>query len=126
MQPTPHVDTYGFFIEKYPSGSAPPCAEYPPQESKLADRRLTKWRKMLGPGGTHFRVFYKKKPLVVKRRVRKGIPDELRGIAWQHISGGYVTVVCVAVELMKMSPNALDYFSTSTGYGVLSLAMTRT
>lgn len=25
---------------------------------------------------------------MVKRRVRKGIPDRLRGVAWQLLSGG--------------------------------------
>lgn len=105
MQQTAHVDTYGFFIEKYPSGSAPPCAEYPPQDSELAGRRLRKWRKMLGPDGVHFQAFYKRNPLLVKRRARKGIPDELRGIAWHRISGGR--------ELLNQNPGVYDTLVTA-------------
>jgi hypothetical protein len=29
------------------------------------------------------------RPKKVKRRVRKGIPDEFRGLAWQYLSGAF-------------------------------------
>jgi hypothetical protein len=51
------------------------------------ERRLRKWRKMIGVGGTDWKHYVRRKPLVVKRRVRKGIPDCLRGLVWQLISG---------------------------------------
>lgn len=85
---TPDVDVYGFFTNKGPSGSAPPTAQYPPQEAKLSERRLKKWLKMLGPGGSNFRTYCIRHRHVVERRVRKGIPDELRGLVWHQISGG--------------------------------------
>jgi hypothetical protein len=51
------------------------------------ERRLRKWRKMIGAGGMEWKHYCKKKPLVVKRRIRKGIPDCLRGLVWQLVSG---------------------------------------
>jgi hypothetical protein len=51
------------------------------------ERRLRKWRKMIGVGGTDWKHYVRRKPSVVKRRVRKGIPDCLRGLVWQLISG---------------------------------------
>lgn len=51
------------------------------------ERRLRKWRNMIGVGGTDWKLYVRRKPQVVKRRVRKGIPDCLRGLAWQLISG---------------------------------------
>ncbi len=51
------------------------------------ERRLRKWRRMIGVGGRDWKHYVRRKPLVVKRRVRKGIPDCLRGLVWQLISG---------------------------------------
>ncbi len=42
---------------------------------------------MIGVGGRDWKHYMRRKPLVVKRRVRKGIPDCLRGLVWQLISG---------------------------------------
>lgn len=42
---------------------------------------------MIGAGGMEWKHYCKKKPLVVKRRIRKGIPDCLRGLVWQLVSG---------------------------------------
>lgn len=52
-----------------------------------AARRVAKWRKMLGPGGATLRAFIEGRLLKFKRRVRKGIPDEFRGLAWHIMSG---------------------------------------
>lgn len=46
-----------------------------------------KWRKMLGPDGVSFEAYKARKPAKVKRRARKGIPEEMRGLAWQLMSG---------------------------------------
>ena len=51
-------------------------------------RRLKKWRKMLGSSLSDWKEFVRSKPEVVQRRVRKGIPDSLRGYSWQVLSGG--------------------------------------
>jgi hypothetical protein len=37
------------------------------------------------------------RPKKVKRRVRKGIPDEFRGLAWQYLSGEGQIVTCDGV-----------------------------
>lgn len=42
---------------------------------------------MIGVGGTDWKHYVRRKPHVVKRRIRKGIPDCLRGLVWQLISG---------------------------------------
>ena len=41
-----------------------------------------------GAGGAEWRSYRASHPAIVKRRVRKGIPDCLRGLAWQLLSGG--------------------------------------
>lgn len=51
-------------------------------------RRLKKWRKMLGTGGAEWREYLREHPRKVQRRVRKGVPDQLRGLVWQFLSGG--------------------------------------
>jgi len=51
------------------------------------ERRVRKWRKMIGVGGSDWKQCVRRRPHVVKRRVRKGIPDCLRGLVWQLISG---------------------------------------
>ncbi|CAD7702176.1 unnamed protein product, partial [Ostreobium quekettii] len=85
----PLVDIYGFFLEAYPTGSAPPpSGANAPEDSVTWGRHVRKWRRMLGPRGENFLAYYIQNPFVVKRRVRKGIPDELRGLAWLHLSGG--------------------------------------
>ncbi|WOK94116.1 hypothetical protein Cni_G02818 [Canna indica] len=50
-------------------------------------RRIRKWRKMIGVGGSDWKHYVRRKPHVVRRRIRKGIPDCLRGVVWQLISG---------------------------------------
>ncbi len=41
-----------------------------------------------GAGTADWKRFVARHPSTVKRRVRKGIPDRLRGLAWQLLSGG--------------------------------------
>lgn len=41
-----------------------------------------------GAGGADWKAYLARSPRKVQRRVRKGIPDQLRGLAWQLISGG--------------------------------------
>lgn len=50
-------------------------------------RRVAKWRHMLGSSSSDFEAYCREKMKKVKRRVRKGIPDEFRGYAWQLLSG---------------------------------------
>ncbi|EFJ27331.1 hypothetical protein SELMODRAFT_231859 [Selaginella moellendorffii] len=84
IPPLTPVDKYGFLkSESAADGSNPARAADRDRE----DRRLTKWRKMIGTGGADWRHYVRRKPNVVKRRIRKGIPDRLRGLVWQLISG---------------------------------------
>ena len=49
---------------------------------------MLKWRAMLGDCSADFRGFWARRPGAVKRRVRAGVPDEIRGVVWPLISGG--------------------------------------
>lgn len=64
------------------------------------ERRVTKWRKMIGAGGSDWKHYVRRKPHVVKRRIRKGIPDCLRGLVWQLISGSR--------DLLLMNPGVYE------------------
>lgn len=50
-------------------------------------RRLS-WTMDAGTGGAEWRAYLKEHPRKVQRRVRKGVPDQLRGLVWQLLSGG--------------------------------------
>lgn len=50
-------------------------------------RHVAKWRHMLGGSAADFEAYRAAKMAKVKRRVRKGIPDEFRGYVWQLLSG---------------------------------------
>jgi len=56
-------------------------------------RRVKKWGRMLGPGGADLAAYMKRSPAKFKRRVRKGIPPEYRGLVWQLLSGGRALMV---------------------------------
>lgn len=64
------------------------------------ERRLRKWRKMIGIGGSDWKHYVRRKPHVIKRRIRKGIPDRLRGVVWQLISGSR--------DLLLMNPGVYE------------------
>eukprot|EP00249_Psilotum_nudum_P022439 c28518_g2_i6 orf=750-1991(+) len=84
--PTP-VDRYGFIRSQPPSPPAEIARCRPFPERDRDEERLRKWRKMIGVGGADWKQYVMRKPQVVKRRIRKGIPDCLRGLVWQLISG---------------------------------------
>ncbi|KAI4306611.1 hypothetical protein L6164_029872 [Bauhinia variegata] len=64
------------------------------------EKRLRKWRKMIGAGGSDWKHYLRRKPYVVKRRIRKGIPDCLRGLVWQLMSGSR--------DLLLMNPGVYE------------------
>ncbi|CAN1126332.1 EVI5-like protein [Linum perenne] len=64
------------------------------------ERRIRKWRKMIGVGGSDWKHYARRRPHVVKRRIRKGIPDCLRGVVWQLISGSR--------DLLLMNPGVYE------------------
>ena len=55
---------------------------------------------MIGVGGSDWKHYLRRKPHVVKRRIRKGIPDCLRGLVWQLISGSR--------DLLLMNPGVYE------------------
>lgn len=55
---------------------------------------------MIGAGGSDWKHYVRRKPHVVKRRIRKGIPDCLRGLVWQLISGSR--------DLLLMNPGVYE------------------
>lgn len=57
---------------------------------------------MIGVGGSDWKHYVRRKPNVVKRRIRKGIPDSLRGLVWQLISGSR--------DLLLMNPGVYEVF----------------
>nr|GFB18202.1 EVI5-like protein isoform X1 [Tanacetum cinerariifolium] len=69
-------------------------------EYQREERKLRKWRKMIGVGGSDWKHYVRRKPHVVKRRIRKGIPDCLRGLVWQLISGSR--------DLLLMNPGVYE------------------
>lgn len=83
--PNTFLDRYGFVVPVTPDMKGP--APLPKTEVEIEQRRLEKWRKMIGTGGSDWKQYYQKRAGKVKERVRKGIPNELRGIAWQLLTG---------------------------------------
>ncbi|KAL8195381.1 hypothetical protein R6Q57_025784 [Mikania cordata] len=69
-------------------------------EYQREEKKLRKWRKMIGVGGSDWKHYVRRKPHVVKRCIRKGIPDSLRGLVWQLISGSR--------DLLLMNPGVYD------------------
>jgi hypothetical protein len=55
---------------------------------------------MIGVGGNDWKHYVRRNPHVVKRRIRKGIPDCLRGLVWQLISGSR--------DLLLMNPGVYE------------------
>lgn len=86
-----HVDRYGFMVGT-DDGSTNVATTSKPQplqhrDHKKDQRRVQKWRKMLGNSRSDFQQYCQRKHRKVKRRIRKGIPDEFRGLVWQYLSG---------------------------------------
>ena len=81
-QPRRTVDRFGFVVgdtggNRQASGAPSYWAVW--QERK----RESKWRRMLD----HWEAFRTKEPAVLKRRIRKGIPNSVRSRAWWTLSG---------------------------------------
>ncbi|KAL7602123.1 uncharacterized protein LOC111919900 [Lactuca sativa] len=95
------LDRFGFVKQEHNS----PSPDGPPKnksalEYQREQKRVRKWRKMIGVGGSDWKHYVRRKPHVVKRRIRKGIPDCLRGLVWQLISGSR--------DLLLMNPGVYE------------------
>lgn len=94
------VDRFGFI--KPENSNSPEALKRSKSavEFEREEGRVRKWRKMIGAGGSDWKHYVRRKPHVVKRRVRKGIPDCLRGLVWQLISGSR--------DLLLMNPGVYE------------------
>lgn len=100
LPPAKPLDRYGFVKQDQihaPEGLSKPRSTH---EQEREERRIRKWRKMIGVGGSDWKHYVRRKPHVVKRRIRKGIPDCLRGLVWQLISGSR--------DLLLMNPGVYE------------------
>lgn len=79
------VDRYGFIITTDNPGYSLPRR---PTINIKERNRLKKWRRMVGAGGVDWSMYLQRHKNKVKKRIRKGIPDALRGLVWQLLSGG--------------------------------------
>lgn len=50
-------------------------------------RRLAKWQRMLSAGAARLPSYAQQKFAKLKRRVRKGVPQQYRGLVWHVLSG---------------------------------------
>ncbi|KAG9416610.1 Rab GTPase-activating protein 1 [Aphanomyces cochlioides] len=90
--PTSPVDRYGFLVsDKRYSPQARQVkspSETPKDSVWLENRRTQKWMSMTGGISIEdWERTKQKQPAKLKSRVRKGIPDAIRGIAWPHLAG---------------------------------------
>lgn len=81
---TTSKDRYGFYVNDdfHKSLSITP-QEMEARRIKEAER-AEKWMRMIKKG---FPFLYKYRKAKLKRRVRKGIPDTIRSVAWYNLSG---------------------------------------
>ncbi|KAL5993633.1 hypothetical protein ACLOJK_040885 [Asimina triloba] len=94
------LDRYGFIKHDLNSSREGFSKSRSTHEQEREERRVRKWRKMIGVGGSDWKHYMRRKPHVVKRRIRKGIPDCLRGLVWQLISGSR--------DLLLMNPGVYE------------------
>ncbi|KAL9427563.1 hypothetical protein AB3S75_029700 [Citrus x aurantiifolia] len=108
--PSPRpVDRFGFVKQEHGSPHEGVIKGRSAIQFEREERRVRKWRKMIGVGGSDWKHYVRRKPHVVKRRIRKGIPDCLRGLVWQLISGSR--------DLLLMNPGVYEQlliYETST------------
>eukprot|EP00210_Caulerpa_lentillifera_P001042 g1005.t1 len=79
------IDKFGFIVRDGESSFLSTDITQDPTKEK---NRLKKWRNMVGTRGNDWERYRQKHNSKVKRRIRKGIPDTLRGLVWQLLSGG--------------------------------------
>ncbi|KQJ83334.1 TBC1 domain family member 10A isoform X1 [Brachypodium distachyon] len=113
MEPGPalsrSLDRVGFIKTEQSNSPEGTLKSRPAHECGREERRIRKWRKMIGAGGSDWKHYVRRNPHVVKRRIRKGIPDCLRGLVWQLISGSR--------DLLLMNPGVYEtlvIYETST------------
>lgn len=81
------VDRYGFLVtDKRFNGGHTTTATYK-HAVWLENRRTQKWVKMIGKQLEDWEVCQLRNAATLKKRIRKGIPEALRGRVWSHLAG---------------------------------------
>lgn len=102
VEPAPRlkVDKFGFVKQDQNSPERGFTRSKSAFQFEREEKKIRKWRKMIGVGGSDWKHYLRRKPHIVKRRIRKGIPDCLRGLVWQLISGSR--------DLLLMNPGVYE------------------
>ena len=88
------LDRHGFLAEEGSTQSGPlPVTPHsdPRHRKKVIDQlrsRENKWRDMIAD----LKRYKEKNPRTFKRRMRKGVPDSMRGLVWQDLCGSRVSL----------------------------------
>lgn len=98
--PSRQTDRFGFTKQDQSNSIEAKNRSTNEMDRDREDGRIRKWRKMIGVGGSDWKHYIRRKPHVVRRRIRKGIPDCLRGLVWQLISGSR--------DLLLMNPGVYE------------------
>ncbi|CAK7335161.1 unnamed protein product [Dovyalis caffra] len=111
--PSPRqLDRFGFVKQEIHNSQDGLTKGRSAYEFDREERRVRNWRKMIGVGGSDWKHYVRRKPHVVKRRIRKGIPDCLRGLVWQLISGSR--------DLLLMNPGVYEWLGLFKSAVILS------
>ncbi|KAJ0411616.1 hypothetical protein ATCC90586_004085 [Pythium insidiosum] len=103
MTPT---DRYGFLITDRRFQRAPSDVIQQRQSVWLENRRTQKWVKMIGKQLEDWEVCQLKNARKLKSRIRKGIPEALRGRVWCHLAG--------STQMLQNNPGAYrDFLSVA-------------
>ncbi|KAK1296443.1 hypothetical protein QJS10_CPB15g00946 [Acorus calamus] len=100
VSPAKPIDKYGFVKQDQNNPPEGLTKNKLASENEREESKVRKWRKMIGVGGSDWKHYVRRKPHVVRRRIRRGIPDCLRGLVWQLISGSR--------DLLLMNPGVYE------------------
>ena len=74
------LDRFGFIKQEFNTFPKGLSKGRTTNDHEREERRVRKWKKMIGIEGSGWKHYVKRKPNVVRKRIRKGIPDCLRGL----------------------------------------------
>ncbi|RLN58937.1 hypothetical protein BBJ28_00022414 [Nothophytophthora sp. Chile5] len=85
--PMAPIDRYGFLVTDTRYQGQTPAAGAQKHAVWLENRRTQKWVKMIGKQLEDWEVCQLRHAFTLKKRIRKGIPEALRGRVWCHLAG---------------------------------------
>ncbi|XP_021887995.1 EVI5-like protein isoform X2 [Carica papaya] len=117
--PSPRaLDRFGFVKQETSNSPEGLTKGRSSAEYERDERSVRKWRKMIGVGGSDWKHYVRRKPHVVKRRIRKGIPDCLRGLVWQLISGSRDLLLLNPGVYERHGPGQRSLYNVLKAYSV--------